>query len=359
LLTGGNPDTGSISLYVYNPTNSAGQNSVIINRVAGSASGKVVYGFDVNAAYGYSIKMDANNSALKFNNNWEGAGTDTMTLFNNGEAVISGSKFGIKGSNGASGAPTLHLRHANNRTAFIHNNSDLLYFLSGAAGAGDLQDNWAIVANNRWPLTLNLNNNNATFGGDVNSISINSGSIVGTSYILSYDAVYARSSYDTKIRSDSGGMYLEMGDIGNNNYLRIGAFNGNTEINSGASRTINLRTGSYSWNFNASGFAINAFNTLNWTSVSDHRVKENIKKANLQTCYHNVKNINLYRYNYIKGFKDTIPDKTQLGFIAQQVQQHFPKSGFYLQFLFYFFISRLSSILVLLLPTDSKIRRKK
>jgi hypothetical protein len=87
--TSGNPDTGSISLYVYNPTNSAGQNSVIINRVAGSTSGRVVCGFDINAVYGYSIKMDANNSALKFNYNWEGVGTDTMVINNNGNVGIA------------------------------------------------------------------------------------------------------------------------------------------------------------------------------------------------------------------------------------------------------------------------------
>ena len=60
---------------------------------------------------------------------------------------------------------------------------------------------------------------------------------------------------------------------------------------------------------------------------SDHRVKENIKKANNKICYDNVKNINVYRFNYIDGFgKSSQPDKTQLGFIAQQVKQHFPKS---------------------------------
>jgi hypothetical protein len=150
--------------------------------------------------------------------------------------------------------------------------------------------------------------------------------ITAPSYILTNDAVYARNGYDTKIRSDSGGMFLEMGDIGNNNYLRLGAFNGNTEINSGANRSIIMRTGAVSWLFNAVGNAVNAYNSFYWSVVSDHRVKENIKKANLNICYDNVKNINLYRYNYIKGFRDTIPDKTQLGFVAQQVQQHFPKS---------------------------------
>jgi hypothetical protein len=61
--------------------------------------------------------------------------------------------------------------------------------------------------------------------------------------------------------------------------------------------------------------------------VSDHRIKENIKKANLKICYNNIKNINLYRFNYIDTVGNaTQHDKTQLGFIAQQVKQHYPKS---------------------------------
>ncbi len=154
-----------------------------------------------------------------------------------------------------------------------------------------------------------------------------SGYVVAGQYILSSDAVYARNGYDTKIRSDSGGMYLEMGDIGNNNYLRIGAYNGVTNFDSGASRNFWFRTGGKSWLFSASGGSYNGADSIYWTNPCDQRIKENIKKANLQTCYENVKNINLYRFNYIEGYKKTTQhDKTQLGFVAQQVKQHFPKS---------------------------------
>ena len=43
-----------------------------------------MYCFDVSGAYGYSIKMNASSSALRFNNNWEGAGTDRMVLADDG-----------------------------------------------------------------------------------------------------------------------------------------------------------------------------------------------------------------------------------------------------------------------------------
>jgi hypothetical protein len=152
--------------------------------------------------------------------------------------------------------------------------------------------------------------------------------IVAGQYILSSDAVYARNGYDTKIRSDGGGMYLEMGSIGTADLLRFGAYAGHTFMDSGASRNIYFRAGGYTWWFGAGGgSSYNASNSIYWTNPCDQRIKENIKKANLQTCYENVKNINLYRFNYIDGYKKTTQhDKTQLGFVAQQVKQHFPKS---------------------------------
>jgi hypothetical protein len=84
-----------------------------------------MYSFDVSGAYGFAIKMEASSHALRFNNQWEGSGSDVMTLNANGNAVIAG----------------------------------------------------------------NLNCAN---------INCNSSYVLGTE-------VYARNSYDTKIRSDSGG----------------------------------------------------------------------------------------------------------------------------------------------------------
>jgi alpha-tubulin suppressor-like RCC1 family protein len=62
-----------------------------------------------------------------------------------------------------------------------------------------------------------------------------------------------------------------------------------------------------------------------WTTVSDRRIKENIVKASYEKCFENVKNIELYRFN----FKDNVVntnDMNQLGFIAQEVQNVYPKA---------------------------------
>jgi hypothetical protein len=59
---------------------------------------------------------------------------------------------------------------------------------------------------------------------------------------------------------------------------------------------------------------------------SDQRIKENIVKADLKTCYDNVKNNNLYRYNLIMLLRQHHKDKNVKGYIAQEVRKHFPKA---------------------------------
>ena len=62
-----------------------------------------------------------------------------------------------------------------------------------------------------------------------------------------------------------------------------------------------------------------------WTVLSDSRIKENIVKASYDKCLENVKNIELYNFNFKDNYVNT-NDRHQLGFIAQEVQQIYPKA---------------------------------
>ena len=62
-----------------------------------------------------------------------------------------------------------------------------------------------------------------------------------------------------------------------------------------------------------------------WTTLSDRRIKNNITKASYEKCLDNVKNIELYRFNFKNNIVNT-NDRTQLGFIAQEVQNVYPKA---------------------------------
>ncbi len=63
-----------------------------------------------------------------------------------------------------------------------------------------------------------------------------------------------------------------------------------------------------------------------WSTVSDRRIKENIEKASYDKCYDNINKLELYRFNYIKELNSINKDLKQLGYIAQEVQEIFPKA---------------------------------
>ena len=63
-----------------------------------------------------------------------------------------------------------------------------------------------------------------------------------------------------------------------------------------------------------------------WSTVSDRRIKENIEKASYDICYDNINKLELYSFNYIKELKNINRDLKQLGYIAQEVQEIFPKA---------------------------------
>jgi hypothetical protein len=61
------------------------------------------------------------------------------------------------------GSPTIYLQDSDQRSAMIHVNSNLFYILRGS---GTNSTTWSQF-NGYWPLEINLENNNATFGGSI------------------------------------------------------------------------------------------------------------------------------------------------------------------------------------------------
>ena len=155
--------------------------------------------------------------------------------------------------------------------------------------------------------------------------------------IEGYNGLYAKSPlYESLVYSGADGMFFTMGNVGdgtNAYYGRLTSSAGHTFLQSNHSRNIyfDVYSGRFTgtmkrWEFNINGGSYNASNTTTWNQSSDHRIKENIVKADLKKCYDNVKNINLYRFNYIENFKIDNKDKNILGYIAQEVKKHFPKA---------------------------------
>ena len=111
-----------------------------------------------------------------------------------------------------------------------------------------------------------------------------------------------------------------------NHDYRVGNFNGEFKVISSvfASGTSNIETDYI--RITTAGAITNPAGTANWNIGSDRRIKENIERASYDKCFENINRLELNRFNYIRGFNTVNRDKTQLGFIAQEVYDVFPKS---------------------------------
>jgi hypothetical protein len=74
------------------------------------------------------------------------------------------------------------------------------------------------------------------------------------------------------------------------------------------------------------GAITNPTGTASWNTGSDRRIKENIERASYDKCFDNINKLELNRFNYIDGFNTVSRDSKQLGFIAQEVYDIFPKA---------------------------------
>jgi hypothetical protein len=66
--------------------------------------------------------------------------------------------------------------------------------------------------------------------------------------------------------------------------------------------------------------------TTTWTTGSDYRIKEDIMDANIDRCYDIISNIKLKHYKWIPEIANVVEDKAMLGWIAQEVEEYFPKA---------------------------------
>jgi hypothetical protein len=124
----------------------------------GGAENDLVYGGWSVGNNRYRI-LHSGNQSFAWNLNQNLRTTDSPTfvdLFTSGHQIRTAS-------------PTITLRDTDHRTGFIHVNSNIFYILTGATDVGS--GSWGQVANSRWPLEINLSNNNAVFGGIVDAIS--------------------------------------------------------------------------------------------------------------------------------------------------------------------------------------------
>lgn len=160
-------------------------------------------------------------------------------------------------------SPTLYLQDTDQRSGFLHVNSNLMYFLSGGVNAESWTQN-----DSRWPLTLNMETDQAIFGGSVSFMEGNVGigttnplidlAIGDTDTGLNQEgdgnlAIYTNNSERVRIGSDGrveiyspndasgspGSGALEIGNPAGSSLLRMD----NNEIITNTDQTLFLQSG--------------------------------------------------------------------------------------------------------------------
>ena len=112
-----------------------------------------------------------------------------------------------------------------------------------------------------------------------------------------------------------------------NTGYKIGNYNGDFKIISSSYSSSNISTDTDYMRITRDGASIyNPTGSPLWSTVSDRRIKENIEKASYDKCYDNINKLELYRFNYIKELNNINKDNKQLGYIAQEVEDVFPKA---------------------------------
>lgn len=115
-----------------------------------------------------------------------------------GTSSTQGSQLYIRNT-----SPTIYLRDTDHRSGMIHMNSNLMYFLRGS---GTDSTSWTTI-NGAWPLYLNMEDNNAFFGGNIYMRAVNGAHDViyrtGGMY-LTWDSDSYGTNYEHSITSTDG-----------------------------------------------------------------------------------------------------------------------------------------------------------
>jgi len=350
---GGGGGAGAV-VHIPSGTLSAGSYNIIVGNGGGSSSGASVNGYNssISGSFGTIIA--------------EGGGGVTAG-FVDGDGRIGGSGGGASANNGilnlggAAGTSSslggftgfIYGNRGGNNTTTRSGNTTNAAGGGGAGGAApDTNANGSAAGNGGAGILITITGNNVYYGGGgggAGHVAIGgSGGIGGGGDGVREDRVGYPGAPNTGGGGGGGGYSAYFGGFGGsgvviikylrsanltNNY-KIGNYNGDFKIISSVSTSVSSTVSStFSssdieyMRITANGASIyNPTGSPQWSTVSDRRIKENIEKASYDKCYDNINKLELHRFNYIKELNNINKDLKQLGYIAQEVEDIFPKA---------------------------------
>ena len=317
-------------------------NNIIIYEAKGGGGGGSRIGDPPNTIDGWTHVDGGFNGGSGGGGSLLGTGTITVagsstqgTTYYNGTSYVSGGNSGSVGSGGwkagggggAGGAGS----GINGGSGVINDITGAPLFYAAGGGAGVIGTDPAGIGGNG----IGGNGSRAngasapTIASVLNGTNGTGSGGGGGGYDYSYLQGNSLHNSDGGGRGGSGIVIIRYKStkIVNQGY-NIGNYNGDFKIISTTSSTSSsISTNIDYMRITRDGASIyNPTGTPSWSTVSDIRIKENIEKASYDKCYESIDKLELYRFNYIKELHNINKDFQQLGYIAQEVQDIFPKA---------------------------------
>jgi hypothetical protein len=127
----------------------------------------VIGGGEVGWRFRVQTQVGGDNTPLTLNSNGNvviQSNLNVGSLTVNSDTFISSSRLVLRGNN-----PTLYLRDTDHRSGMIHMNGNIMYFLNAS---GNDSETWAFQNGQNWALQIDMNNNLATFGGQITAFFV-------------------------------------------------------------------------------------------------------------------------------------------------------------------------------------------
>jgi hypothetical protein len=264
-------------------------------------------------------------------NNGGNQGGTTLTGGGGGGAGELGQlgSIGGKGGDGLSGITAINYDFQTNFGNFGRLEADGKYYFAGGGGGGGVGQTGAISSKG---------------GGGVGGIGVTTPNNIGGNGIANTGSGGGGGGGNTGANGGNGGSGIVIiryrlpnpsssssinfirGTVADTNHdYKVGNFNGEFKVISSVFASASNIDTDYI-RITTAGAITNPTGTANWNTGSDRRIKENIERASYDKCFENINRLELNRFNYVSGFNTVNRDKTQLGFIAQEVYDVFPKS---------------------------------
>ena len=159
-------DTVNAAIYFRSNKGSnsyVGNNSTYGLEVYSDDGGAAGMSFHRSGAYAVNMGLDPDN-VLRIGG-WS-AGVNRWQLDMSGNQTLAGGQNLAGNLNINNASPTIYFQDTDHRSSMIHVNSNIFYVLRGC---GTNDGSWC-TSGGYWPLEINLENNNATFGGVVSAV---------------------------------------------------------------------------------------------------------------------------------------------------------------------------------------------